>query len=161
VNSYRRLQAATTNSGATWSPQTISYGGNNRTHMIRIPDAGRFELRLADGAANPYLLAAALLEAGFDGIDQKRPLPARVDRNAYDAPADAAPLGVSGEPCECARKPLPETLLDALRALGASKVLREGLGDRAVAGYLKLKQAEWRDYSTQVSQWEVEHTLDC
>jgi len=163
VNSYRRLQAATTTSGATWSPQTITYGGNNRTHMVRIPDAGRFEFRLADGAANPYLLAASLLEAGLDGIDHRRALPARTDRNAYDSPTrtlpGTAPAG------ECTPKPLPETLpetlLDALRALGTSEILREGLGDRAVTGYLKLKQAEWRDYATQVSRWEVEHTLDC
>ena len=51
VNSYKRINAAVTLSGATWSPNTVTYGGNNRTHMIRIPDAGRFELRLADGAA--------------------------------------------------------------------------------------------------------------
>ena len=56
VNSYKRLNAPPTLSGATWSPNTITYAGNNRTHMIRIPDAGRFELRLADGATNPYLL---------------------------------------------------------------------------------------------------------
>ena len=59
VNSYKRINAPRTISGATWSPNTVTYGGNNRTHMIRIPDAGRFELRLADGATNPYLLQAA------------------------------------------------------------------------------------------------------
>ena len=69
VNSYKRINAPRTTSGATWSPNTVTYGGNNRTHMIRIPDAGRFELRLADGAANPYLLQAALLAAGLDGIE--------------------------------------------------------------------------------------------
>ena len=52
VNSYKRINAPRTLSGATWSPNTITYTGNNRTHMIRIPDAGRFELRLADGSAN-------------------------------------------------------------------------------------------------------------
>ena len=58
-------------SGATWSPNTVTYTGNNRTHMIRIPDAGRFEFRLADGAANPYCLQAAVLAAGLDGIAQQ------------------------------------------------------------------------------------------
>ncbi len=53
VNSYKRLNAPATLSGATWSPNTVSYAGNNRTHMIRIPDSGRFELRLADGADEP------------------------------------------------------------------------------------------------------------
>ena len=68
MNSYKRINAPRTTSGATWSPNTVTYAGNNRTHMIRIPDAGRFEFRLADGAANPYLLQAALLVAGLDGI---------------------------------------------------------------------------------------------
>ena len=71
VNSYKRINAPGTLSGATWSPNTVTYAGNNRTHMIRIPDAGRFELRLADGAANPYLLPAAILAAGLDGIAQE------------------------------------------------------------------------------------------
>ena len=53
VNSYKRINAPVTQSGATWSPNTVSYGGNNRTHMVRVPDPGRFELRLMDGAANP------------------------------------------------------------------------------------------------------------
>ena len=72
INSYKRINAPRTLSGATWSPNTMTYTGNNRTHMIRIPEAGRFEFRLADGAANPYLLQAALLVAGLDGIEKKR-----------------------------------------------------------------------------------------
>ena len=60
INSYRRINAPPTKSGATWSPSSISYTGNNRTHMIRIPDPGRFELRLMDGSANPYLLQAGI-----------------------------------------------------------------------------------------------------
>ena len=68
VNSYKRINAPVTTSGATWSPNTITYAGNNRTHMIRIPEGGRFEFRLADGATNPYLLPAAMLAAGLDGI---------------------------------------------------------------------------------------------
>jgi len=68
VNSYKRLNGAITASGSTWSPNAISYAGNNRTHMIRVPAPGRFELRLADGAVNPYLLPATVLAAGLDGI---------------------------------------------------------------------------------------------
>ena len=75
VNSYKRINAPVTTSGATWSPNTVTYTGNNRTHMIRIPGGGRFEFRLADGAANPYLLPAALLAAGLDGIGAA-PIPA-------------------------------------------------------------------------------------
>ena len=60
VNSYKRINAPVTLSGATWSPNTVTYAGNNRTHMIRIPGGERFEFRLADGATNPYLLPAAI-----------------------------------------------------------------------------------------------------
>ena len=72
VNSFKRINGAPTTSGATWSPNTISYSGNNRTHMIRIPDTDRFELRLPDGAANPYLLQAAVIAAGLDGVANQR-----------------------------------------------------------------------------------------
>ena len=82
VNSYKRINAPRTTSGATWSPNTITYTGNNRTHMVRIPDAGRFELRLADGATNPYLLQAGILAAGLDGIDNKRD-PGRAPRHQH------------------------------------------------------------------------------
>ena len=68
VNSFKRINAPVTLSGATWSPNTVTFAGNNRTHMIRIPEGGRFEIRLADGAANPYLFPAALIAAGLDGI---------------------------------------------------------------------------------------------
>ena len=67
VNSYKRLDATTTVSGATWSPNAITYSGNNRTHMVRVPEAGRFELRLMDGAANPYMAQAAVLASGAWG----------------------------------------------------------------------------------------------
>ncbi len=83
VNSYKRINAPRTVSGATWSPNTITYAGNNRTHMIRIPDAGRFESRLADGAANPYLLQAGLLVAGLDGIRSNVDPGTRLDVNKY------------------------------------------------------------------------------
>ena len=83
VNSYKRINAPMTASGATWAPNMVSYGGNNRTHMIRIPDAGRFELRLADGAVNPYLLQAGLLVAGLDGIAKMRDPGKRLDIKMY------------------------------------------------------------------------------
>ena len=83
VNSYKRINSTVTTSGATWSPNSVTYAGNNRTHMIRIPDPGRFEFRLADGAANPYLLQAAILAAGLDGIKNKRDPGKRLDINMY------------------------------------------------------------------------------
>ena len=150
VNSYKRINAPRTASGATWSPNTVTYGGNNRTHMVRIPDPGRFELRLADGAANPYLYPAAVLAAGMDGVENKRDPGKRLDVDMY---ADDAPTrGI---------KRLPMNLLDALRELDRNKVLRTAFGREAVDAYLKLKQMEWLEYARHLTQWERETTLDC
>ena len=150
VNSYKRLNAPPTLSGATWSPNTITYAGNNRTHMIRIPDAGRFELRLADGAANPYLLQAALLVAGLHGMKNKRDPGKRLDIDMY----------AEGHTVKNARR-LPLNLLDALRAFDQSTVLREGLGDEFSSAYLKLRYDDWNKYSRHLTEWERETTLDC
>jgi glutamine synthetase len=150
VNSYKRINAPVTLSGATWSPNTVTYSGNNRTHMVRIPDPGRFEFRLMDGAANPYLLQAGLLAAGLDGMANKRDPGKRLDINMYTEGHKAKGL-----------KKLPLNLLDALRAFDASKVLRAGLGDGFVDSYLKLKNAEWNDYCRHMTPWERDHTLDC
>ncbi|MBM3599569.1 MAG: type III glutamate--ammonia ligase [Alphaproteobacteria bacterium] len=150
VNSYKRINAPVTLSGATWSPNTVTYSGNNRTHMVRIPDPGRFEFRLMDGAANPYLLQAGLLAAGLDGVANKRDPGKRLDINMY----------TEGHKAKGARK-LPLNLLDALRAFDGSKILRAGLGDSFCDSYLKLKTAEWNDYCRHLSQWERERTLDC
>jgi glutamine synthetase len=150
VNSYKRINAPRTTSGATWSPNTVTYGGNNRTHMIRIPDAGRFELRLADGAANPYLLQAGLLAAGLDGLRNKRDPGARLDIDMY----------AEGHTVKDAKR-LPLNLLDALRALDRSSVLKAGFGEDVVASYIKLRQADWNDYAAQLTDWERRTTLDC
>ncbi len=149
VNSYKRINAPPTLSGASWAPGSVTYTGNNRTHMIRIPEPGRFELRLADGAANPYLLQAGILAAGLDGIDNKRDPGKRLDINMY----------TDGHTVTAARK-LPLNLLDALRVLEGSKVMGERLG-ALVPSYLKLKREEWNAYARHLSPWERENTLDC
>jgi glutamine synthetase type III len=150
VNSYKRINAPSTISGATWSPNTVTYSGNNRTHMIRIPDAGRFELRLADGAVNPYLLQAAILAAGLDGIREKRSPGKRLDINMY----------TEGHTVSEAKR-LPLNLLDALRAFEASPVLRAALGSEFVSAYVKLRTAEWNAYARHLTEWERANTLDC
>jgi len=150
VNSYKRINAPRTLSGATWSPNAVSYGGNNRTHMVRIPDQGRFELRLMDGAANPYLLQAGVLAAGLDGIANGRDPGKRLDINMYEQGHTVKNL-----------KRLPLNLLDALRAFEKSKVLREALGAEFCDSYLKLKHQEWNSYAAALSQWERDNTLDC
>ncbi|MEE3719969.1 type III glutamate--ammonia ligase [Tumidithrix elongata RA019] len=150
VNSYKRINGTVTLSGATWSPNTISYTGNNRTHTIRIPEPGRFEFRLPDGAANPYLLPAALIASGLDGIKHKRDPGKRYDNNTY---TDPLPLGTVRQ--------LPVNLLDALRCLEANTILPESFGTDLTHAYLKLKHREWNDYCSRISPWETENTLDC
>ena len=149
VNSYKRINAPVTLSGATWSPNTVTYGGNNRTHMIRIPDSGRFEMRLADGAANPYLLPASLIAAGLNGIDRQLDPGDRSEGNSYrEKPSSDTKL-------------LPANLLDALRCLESNTVLPKILGESFVKSYLKLKYQQWDRYSSQITNWELDNTLDC
>lgn len=148
VNSYRRINAPATASGATWSPNSLSYSGNNRTHAIRIPDRDRFELRLPDGSANPYLLQAAIIAAGLNGIANKRGPGPRSDANAYVQPSQTA-------------ERLPSSLAEALNALATDEILPEALGSEFVTAYLKLQRQMWDRYRTHISSWEIEHTLDC
>ncbi|WP_020179153.1 type III glutamate--ammonia ligase [Methylopila sp. M107] len=150
VNSYKRINAPRTASGATWAPNSVTYTGNNRTHMIRIPDSNRIEFRLPDGAVNPYLLQAAVLAAGLDGIDNKRDPGKRLDNNMY----------TDGHKVKNAKK-LPLNLLDALRAFESSKAARTMFGDEFVTGYAKLKMVEWNNYTRHLTQWERDNTLDC
>jgi len=149
VNSYKRLNAPRTNSGATWAPNTVTWTGNNRTHMIRVPENDRFELRLADGAVNPYLMPAAVLAAGLDGMENQRDPGPRLDINMY----------TDGDGLKDVKR-LPLNLMDALRALESSSVMREALG-HVLPGYLKLKHGELSDFASHLTQWERERTLDC
>src|SRR5690606_27498027 len=150
INSYKRINAPRTSSGATWSPNAVTYSGNNRTHMIRVPEAGRFELRLMDGAANPYLMQAAILAAGLDGIDNERDPGEPLHINMYE----------DGHTIEATRR-LPSTLLDALRLLERSQVLRQAMGDELIDAFLKLKMQEWRAYTSHLSAWERANAIDC
>ena len=150
VNSYKRIDAPRTTSGATWSPSSITYTGNNRTHMIRVPDDGRFELRLMDGATNPYLSQAAIIAAGLEGVQNKRDPGKPSHINMYE----------EGHTIKNAKK-LPSNLLDALRLLEKNKVLKQELGTDLVDAYVKLKMLEWHDFTSHLSQWERQSTLDC
>jgi glutamate---methylamine ligase len=149
VNSYKRINAPRTTSGATWSPNSVTWTGNNRTHMIRVPEPDRMELRLADGAANPYLLPAVALAAGLDGIVNGRDPGLRLDVNMY----------TDGDKYPNVAK-LPLNLLDAIRTLEASEVLGSAMPE-LVPAYIKLKYAEWNDYARHLTDWERASTLDC
>ena len=149
VNSYKRINAPQPTSGATWSPNTVTYSGNNRTHMIRIPDNDRIEVRLADGAANPYLLQAALIGTGLWGIENKTSPGKRLDIDMY----------AEGHKIRNAPK-LPLNLMDALRNFDRNKILRGVLGEAFSDSYYKLKMDEWNQYMQHFSEWERLNALD-
>ncbi|MBC7137907.1 MAG: type III glutamate--ammonia ligase [Defluviimonas sp.] len=149
VNSYKRINAPGTISGATWAPNTITWTGNNRTHMVRVPGPGRFELRLPDGAVNPYLLQAIILAAGLGGMRSK----------ADPGPHHDIDMYREGHTVTDAPK-LPMNLLDALRAYESDADLQAALGSEVSAAYLKLKHAEWNSYMAQFTAWEHDTTLD-
>jgi len=149
VNSYKRINAPRTTSGATWAPNTITWTGNNRTHMVRVPGPGRFELRLPDGAANPYLLQAVVIAAGLNGLENKSDPGKRHDIDMY----------AEGHLVKDAPR-LPLNLLDALRAYDSDAVLKAAMGGDFSAAYLKLKQNEWNSYASHLTEWERQNTLD-
>jgi len=153
VNSYKRLAPAIPRSGSTWSPNTITYTGNNRTHMIRIPAPGRFELRIPDGAVNPYLLPAVTLALGLWGISNKVDPGIRCDFNLYTTPSDSPLLKDV--------KRLPTSLVDAVRVAKANPLLGELLGDDFMSFFLNLQLQSWNEYMGLVSAWEVQTTLNC
>jgi glutamine synthetase type III len=168
INSYKRINAPTTASGATWAPNTITYAGNNRTHMVRVPGPGRFELRLMDGATNPYLLQAGMLAAGIDGIERKRNPGKPINVNMYE----------EGHKVKGAKK-LPLTLDQSLSYLEKNKVLQNAFGKDVINSYVKLKKREIKKYNSSIekkigfktskkgnksgiiTQWEKDNTLDC
>ena len=158
INSYRRINAPATKSGASWSPSSISYSGNNRTHMIRIPDPGRFELRLMDGSANPYLLQASIAAAGLYGIDNKSDPGELLTCNMYTDYENYPNL-----------ERLPDDLYESLEKLNENKIVKEAFGEEVIDSYLKLKRKELNDFETEnvfdkegsITDWEKNNTLDC
>ena len=143
VNSYKRTGASSTRSGATWSPRKATFGGNDRTHFLRVPDGNRVEMRGGDGAANPYLAAAVTLAAGLDGVERS------LDPGVPGATDGAGP-------------DLPPTLLHAVEALEADPVLCGALdvaGPGVAAYFAGLKRDEFFAWHGTVTPWEVEHYL--
>ena len=158
INSYRRINAPPTKSGASWSPSSISYSGNNRTHMIRIPDPGRFELRLMDGSANPYLLQAGVIAAGLYGLNNKSNPGEPLNCNMYTDYKQYPDLAK-----------LPDDLEESLEKLNESKNIKEAFGDEVINSYIKLKNLELDSFNEEesfdkkspVTEWERNNTLDC
>ncbi len=148
VNSYKRLIAVPTESGATWAPVAVVFGGNNRTQMLRVPGPGRVENRTVDSSCNIYLATVAILAAGLDGINRRLDPGQRNDLNIYSlGPRQLSEMGITL---------LPSTLKEALEALDADPVIREALGQEFTDRYIALKLQEWHEYHNTVSQWEVD-----
>ncbi len=148
VNSYKRLVVGNALSGATWAPAYISYGDNNRSSMVRVP-YGRLELRLADAGCNPYLVHAAVIAAGLDGVDRKLDPGEPRNINHYTQSAEElAEMGVHT---------LPQSLHEALVDLQTDSLFAEQLGEGLMEEFMKLKSMEWVEYQRQVSEWELEH----
>jgi len=141
VNSYKRTGTTTTASGASWAPKTPTYGGNDRTHYIRVPDSQRVELRGSDGSANPYLAIAAALGAGIDGIKRS---------------ADPGDIGAQG------RSALPPTLLHAVDEFESDPVVAgvlDAMGDGVADYFANVKREEFFSYHSAVTPWEIDHYL--
>ncbi len=167
VNSYKRLIKSGSMTGYTWAPIFISYGGNNRTHMFRVPmlrpqiegaghgninlSSTRWECRAVDTATNPYLSAAMMLCAGLDGIEQNLD-PGEPDLvNMYELPdQELERRGV---------RQLPRTLLESIGAFEQDDLGRRVMGEELFKSYAALKKSEWWSYHNSISQWEIDHYL--
>jgi glutamine synthetase len=169
VNSYKRLIKTGSMTGYTWAPIFISYGGNNRTHMFRVPllrphiegsgqpaghvnlSSARWECRAVDPAMNPYLAAAMFLAAGLDGIEQDLDPGDPHLENMYElSDAELSKRGV---------RQLPRTLLEAVSAFAEDDLGRRVMGDELYQSYINLKSGEWWSYHNAVSPWEIDEYL--
>jgi glutamine synthetase len=169
VNSYKRLIKSGSMTGYTWAPIFISYGGNNRTHMMRVPklrphiegdptghsgvylSSARIECRAVDPAMNPYLAAAMVLGAGIDGMERNLDPGDPNDVNMYElSEKELAARGV---------KNLPRTLLEAIEAFARDPLAEEVCGAELFESYVALKQREWWNYHNAVSDWEIDAYL--
>ena len=151
VNSYKRLVSRGSRSGATWAPVNIAYGNNNRTAFVRIP-GGRLELRVPDASSNPYLLTAAIIHAGLDGIARKLDPGQPCNDNLYQlSRAELTSRGIAR---------LPVSLPDALDALQSDEVLVAGLGAVFVKEFCTIKHAECDELMLNVSLAEFRRYVD-
>jgi glutamine synthetase len=169
VNSYKRLIKSGSMTGYTWAPIFISYGGNNRTHMFRVPmlrpeieggghgdsainlSSTRWECRAVDPTTNPYLSAAMMLGAGLDGIEQDLD-PGEPDLvNMYELPdKELERRGV---------KQLPRTLLESITAFESDDLGRRVMGEDLFKSYVALKTSEWWNFHNTISRWEIDNYL--
>ncbi len=149
VNSYKRLVPGYA------APVYIAWSATNRSPLIRIPAEGgagtRIELRSPDSAANPYLTLAVCLKAGLDGIANQIMPPESVDCNIYRmTETERKALHIEN---------LPGNLMEAVEELKKDKFILDVLGEHVAENYIAAKEQEWRQYSTRVSEWEIQEYL--
>jgi glutamine synthetase len=154
VNSYKRLVPGYE------APTYLTWGRTNRSALIRVPmvspgrsiEGTRVEVRCPDPSSNTYLAFAAMIAAGLDGVERGLELADPVEESLFEM--DAATIATKGI------KELPGTLGEALEELENDSVIREAMGDHVFSHFVEAKRAEWDEYRTQVSQWEVGRYLD-
>ena len=149
VNSYKRLVPGYE------APVYIAWSAKNRSPLIRIPasrgNGTRVELRNPDPTANPYLVLALCLAAGLDGIKNKIEVPDSVDCNIYEmTPGERRAAGIEN---------MPADLKEAVDCLVADEFLCSVLGEHITTKYVEAKMKEWENYTTRVSQWEIDEYL--
>jgi glutamine synthetase len=151
VNSYKRLVAGGSTTGTTWAPVYVTYGGNNRTQMIRVSSGDHLEDRTADAAFNPYLALTAILAAGLDGIENRiDPGPMNRDNMYKVTEDDLRRRGI---------ELLPSNLYEAVTELEKDRVIADALGNEFTEYYVRMKKREWSEYHSVVSQWETDRYL--
>lgn len=146
VNSYKRLVVGESLSGTSWAPAYVAHGPNNRTALVRTLK-GRFEWRLPDASANPYLATAGLIAAGLDGIQRRLAPPPACSDDLFELSLPALREHGIGL--------LPQSLDQALDALEADAVIGAALGEELRGQFLQLKRAEALGYARHVSDWEL------
>jgi len=151
-NSYKRIAEKSE------APPYVAWARNNRSALVRVPvrklakpESARIEYRAIDGATNPYLSFSLLLNAGLRGIAEGYELPAAIDDNLFELDdSQRRAIGV---------EPLPTSLSEALDVMEGSDLVRETLGDHIFEWFLRNKRAEWSDFQSQVTQFELDRYL--
>jgi glutamine synthetase len=154
VNSYKRLVPGYE------APTYITWGRTNRSALIRVPmispgksiEGTRAEVRCPDPSSNTYLAFAAMIAAGLDGVERGLVLSEPVEESLFEM--DAARIAEKGI------RQLPGTLGEAIDELESDPVIGEALGDHVLTHYVSAKRAEWDEYRTQVTGWELDRYLE-
>jgi glutamine synthetase len=157
VNSYKRL-VSSRGYPVTEAPVYVCWGRHNRSALVRVPmykprkdQSTRIEFRAPDPACNPYLAFSLMLAAGLKGIEEGYELPAEATDNIYEMTAD--------ERRARSIEQLPQDLAEALREMESSELVAETLGEEVFEYLLRNKHAEWDQFKSYVSPYEVDRYL--